>query len=107
MSQLMEYDKQDSKQSPISDNYETGYRDSFAGQYGQKLEQQSAGSRPKDEYRLALAIVSLSLLTLLAIVLLTSIDFANLIAPGSVMFVLFMLFIGVVVINFMFNRRTY
>lgn len=107
MSQRMEYDEPDSKQSSMSDSYDTGYRDPFAGQYGQKLGQQSAGSRPKDEYRLALAIVSLSLLTLLAIVLLTSIDFANLIALGSVMLVLFMLFIGVVVINIMFNRRAY
>jgi hypothetical protein len=110
MSQRMEYDESDSQQQiPQYDNYQSGYRDPFAGQSGnysgQKIPAGFSISRGASAgQRLALAIVSLCLLVpLISVIVPVSVGngvfLGGLIALGIICFT-------VIAVNFVFNMRS-
>ena len=83
------------------------HRDEAHGWFGQKLSGQEAGQAPTAGQRLALAIVSLLLLTLMflamaAIALVHVVD-SSLAAAFVLIFLAF--FVATIVINLLFNRR--
>ena len=112
MSQQMESNEHASQQQAgYDDGYQGGgYRDPFAAPYvgGQKISTQApAAQRATPGQRLALAIVSVSVLAGLAISLFSS---TNLITAGNIamlMGFLVVLVVGIVlaIINWVFNRK--
>ncbi|MGB8343966.1 MAG: hypothetical protein WCD86_03725 [Ktedonobacteraceae bacterium] len=111
MSQQMEQNERASQQQAgYDDSYQGGYRDPFATPYvgGQKLSTQApVAQRATPGQRLALAIVSVSVLAGLAISLFSS---TNLITAGNIamlMGFLVVLVVGIVlaIINWVFNRK--
>ncbi len=110
MAQQMNFDEIN-RDGPAS--YATGYeevpphQDEALGWVGQKLSGQEAGQAPTAGQRLALAIVSLLLLTLIflamaAVALFHGVD-SSLAAAFVLMFLAF--FVATLVINVVFHRR--
>jgi len=109
MSQRMEYDESDSQQQvPPYDNYQSGYRDPFAGPSGMYSGQKipagfSISHGASAGQRLALAIVSLCLLVpLISVIVPVSVGngvfLGGLIALGVICFT-------IIAVNFVFNMR--
>ena len=110
MAQQMNFDETN-RDEPTS--YGAGYeevprhRDEAHGWFGQKLSGQEAGQAPTAGQRLALAIVSLLLLTLIflamaAVAIFHGVD-SSLAAAFVVIFLAF--FVATVVINVVFHRK--
>ena len=107
--QHMEFDEANRQgQNPHMDNYETGYRDPYAGTYtGQKAYTQIPIGSDKQRMgmRLALAIVSLALLVPLAGIIFGVSSGFGLLGPIYALIGMGIVCLTIMVVNVVFSRQ--